>query len=200
VLTNPGSAANGIFASGVAGLLFEGFQADNYDDNDIFVSGAEGVTFRDMVANGPGTSVGTKYGLFPVLSNNVLIEDSLATGIRDAGIYVGQSTNIVVRNNEVHHNVAGIEIENSATPRCTATTRTTTPAAFSSSSCPDTRCSCRTAMTSTTTSCRTTTARTTAAAASAGSGRHRHQRAVERCQHRPQQPGDREQLDRLVGH
>ena len=64
VLTNPGSAANGIFASGVDGLLFEGFQADNYDDNDIFVSGAEGVTFRDMVTNGPGTSVGTKYGLF----------------------------------------------------------------------------------------------------------------------------------------
>src|SRR5262249_28747643 len=79
----------------------------------IFISGANGVTFRDMVTNGPGTAVGTKYGLFPVLSNNVMIEDCVATGIRDAGIYVGQSTNIVVRNNEVHHNVAGIEIEKS---------------------------------------------------------------------------------------
>ena len=57
---------NGIFASGTTGLLFEGFQADNYDADDIFVSGAQGVTFRDMVTNGPGTSVGTKYGLFPV--------------------------------------------------------------------------------------------------------------------------------------
>ncbi|HEX6240703.1 MAG TPA: parallel beta-helix domain-containing protein, partial [Polyangiales bacterium] len=31
----------------------------------------------------------------------------------DAGIYVGQSKNIIVRNNVVHGNVAGIEIENS---------------------------------------------------------------------------------------
>src|SRR5690606_9987860 len=31
----------------------------------------------------------------------------------DAGIYVGQSRNIIVRNNRVEENVAGIEIENS---------------------------------------------------------------------------------------
>ena len=35
------------------------------------------------------------------------------SGIRDAGIYVGSSRDIVVRNNEVYNNVAGIEIENS---------------------------------------------------------------------------------------
>jgi parallel beta-helix repeat protein len=44
----------------------------------------------------------------------VLIEDSKVINVRDAGIYVGQSTNIVVRNNEVFGNPAGIEIENSA--------------------------------------------------------------------------------------
>jgi parallel beta-helix repeat protein len=113
ILRNTGSAANGIFAANIDGLLFEGFQAEDYEANDIFVSGAEGVTFRDLVTTGPGTATGTEYGVFPILSNNVLIEDCLVVGVRDAGIYVGQSTNIVVRNNEVHGNVAGIEIENS---------------------------------------------------------------------------------------
>ncbi|GIS71112.1 MAG: hypothetical protein CM1200mP10_06890 [Candidatus Neomarinimicrobiota bacterium] len=35
------------------------------------------------------------------------------TGISDAGIYVGQSKDIVVRNNIAYGNVTGIEIENS---------------------------------------------------------------------------------------
>ena len=41
------------------------------------------------------------------------IEHCIAIGASDAGIYVGQSNNIIVRNCEVFQNVAGIEIENS---------------------------------------------------------------------------------------
>jgi parallel beta-helix repeat protein len=54
------------------------------------------------------------YGLYPVQCAHVLIEDSLVDGASDAGIYVGQSTDIVVRNNRAERNVAGIEIENSS--------------------------------------------------------------------------------------
>lgn len=61
---------------------------------------------------GPRTTNGA-YGLYPVKTQNVLIEDSVVIGASDAGIYVGQSDNIVVRNNRAEHNVAGIEIENS---------------------------------------------------------------------------------------
>jgi len=43
----------------------------------------------------------------------VLVEDCKVSGARDAGIYVGQSRNIVVRRNEAFQNVTGIEIENS---------------------------------------------------------------------------------------
>jgi parallel beta-helix repeat protein len=43
----------------------------------------------------------------------VLIQNCKVSGGSDSGIYVGQSQNIVVRNNEVYDNVAGIEIENS---------------------------------------------------------------------------------------
>lgn len=47
------------------------------------------------------------------MCTNVLIEGCTAIGASDAGIYVGQSKNIIVRNSRAYHNVAGIEIENS---------------------------------------------------------------------------------------
>jgi parallel beta-helix repeat protein len=48
-----------------------------------------------------------------VQCQRVIIQDSFVSGASDAGIYVGQSEDIVVRRNEVTQNVAGIEIENS---------------------------------------------------------------------------------------
>jgi parallel beta-helix repeat protein len=42
-----------------------------------------------------------------------LIDNCTAIGASDAGIYVGQSKNIIVRNCKAYNNVAGIEIENS---------------------------------------------------------------------------------------
>ncbi|MGI9273978.1 MAG: parallel beta-helix domain-containing protein [Endozoicomonas sp.] len=61
--------------------------------------------------NGPETSNGS-YGMYPVQTRNTLIEESVAIGASDSGIYVGQSKNVIVRNNRVEYNVAGIEIEN----------------------------------------------------------------------------------------
>ena len=52
------------------------------------------------------------YGIYPVQTENVLLEGNVAIGASDAGIYVGQSKNVVVRNNRAEYNVAGIEIEN----------------------------------------------------------------------------------------
>jgi parallel beta-helix repeat protein len=78
------------------------------------VIGAHGVTVRRVRAEwtgGPSTDNGA-YGLYPVDCNNVLIEDSVVIGASDAGIYVGQTTNAIVRGNRVEFNVAGIEIEN----------------------------------------------------------------------------------------
>lgn len=53
------------------------------------------------------------YGLYPVQCKRVLIDSCEAIGASDAGIYVGQSDQIVVRNSRAFQNVAGIEIENS---------------------------------------------------------------------------------------
>ncbi len=60
---------------------------------------------------GPSSDNGS-YGFYPVLTENTLIEDSVVIGASDAGIYVGQSNNVVVRNNLAEYNVAGYEIEN----------------------------------------------------------------------------------------
>ena len=60
---------------------------------------------------GPDESNGA-YGIYPVQTENVLIEECVAIASSDAGIYVGQSRNVVVRNNRAEYNVAGIEIEN----------------------------------------------------------------------------------------
>ena len=53
------------------------------------------------------------YGLYPVSCSNVMIDGCEAVGASDAGIYVGQSNNIIVKNSKAYNNVAGIEIENS---------------------------------------------------------------------------------------
>ncbi len=79
------------------------------------MEGANGITVRRVRVewtNRPDEENGA-YGLYPVLSQNVLIEDSVVKGASDAGIYVGQSRNIIVRRNVAEYNVAGIEIENS---------------------------------------------------------------------------------------
>ena len=66
---------------------------------------------RTEWTNGPDEENGA-YGIYPVQTENVLLEESVAIGASDAGIYVGQSRNVVIRNNRAERNVAGIEIEN----------------------------------------------------------------------------------------
>lgn len=61
---------------------------------------------------GPKTENGA-YGVYPVTSTDVLVDSVFVKGASDAGIYVGQSRNIIVRNSTAIANVAGIEIENS---------------------------------------------------------------------------------------
>jgi len=80
----------------------------------IKVQDSKGVTFRNLRVtwtNGPDSKNGA-YGLYPVSCDDVLIEGCEASCASDAGIYVGQSINVIIRNNTATKNVAGIEIEN----------------------------------------------------------------------------------------
>jgi len=80
----------------------------------VKVLGADGVTMQRVSVVWPNEADPTNgpYGLYPVLSNDILIEGCYVRGAEDAGIYVGQSSNVVVQYNWAEGNVAGIEIEN----------------------------------------------------------------------------------------
>ncbi|MXY05477.1 MAG: hypothetical protein F4Y55_06440 [Gammaproteobacteria bacterium] len=78
------------------------------------ITDGRNITVRRVRAEwtgGPSTENGA-YGIYPVQTENTLIEGSVAIGASDAGIYVGQSRNVVVRDSRAEFNVAGIEIEN----------------------------------------------------------------------------------------
>ena len=109
-------------ASGAQGLLvtsnkvtLKGFSVEDAKGDAIKVIGAKGIYMINVKTEwtgGPKSSNGA-YGFYPVESSDVLIDGCVAIGASDAGIYVGQSKNIIVRNSTAQYNVAGIEIENS---------------------------------------------------------------------------------------
>ncbi|MEM6802809.1 MAG: parallel beta-helix domain-containing protein [Bacteroidota bacterium] len=74
-----------------------------------------GITFENVKVEWTGKPKKTNgaYGIYPVSCSKVMIDGCVAIGASDAGIYVGQSHDIVVRNSKAYRNVAGIEIENS---------------------------------------------------------------------------------------
>jgi parallel beta-helix repeat protein len=95
-------------------VVVEDLAVENPKGNGIKSKGSDGIVFRRLRVEwtaGPKTSNGA-YGVYPVSSKNVLIDHVLVKGASDAGIYVGQSQYIVVKNSEAAFNVAGIEIEN----------------------------------------------------------------------------------------
>jgi parallel beta-helix repeat protein len=97
------------------GVVMRDFAVENARGDGIKARDCNGVTFRNVRAEWTGGPAATNgaYGLYPVNCENVLIDGSIARGASDAGIYVGQSRNIIVRNSIAEYNVAGIEIENS---------------------------------------------------------------------------------------
>ena len=106
--------AEGIIVKNAKNITLEGFTVQDTKGDAIKVQACENVKLVDLETtwtDGAKPENGA-YGLYPVSCTNVLMEKCEASYAMDAGIYVGQSTNVVVRDNYAHHNVAGIEIEN----------------------------------------------------------------------------------------
>lgn len=107
--------------AGAEGLLVNGddFTIEHLTIEDskgdgLKISESKNITIRGVKVQwtgGPSTTNGA-YGLYPVKTTNVLIEDCVAIAASDAGIYVGQSRDVIVRRSRAESNVAGIEIEN----------------------------------------------------------------------------------------
>ena len=96
-------------------VLLRDFAVLNTKGDGIKSKGADRIIYHQLRVEwtaGPKESNGA-YGIYPVESADVLIDSVYVRGASDAGIYVGQSRNIIVRDSIAMENVAGIEIENS---------------------------------------------------------------------------------------
>ncbi|MCP2671767.1 right-handed parallel beta-helix repeat-containing protein [Maricaulaceae bacterium EIL42A08] len=107
--------AEGLLVSGSDDFTIENLAIEDTIGDALKITDGTNIVIRGVRVewtNGPSTENGA-YAIYPVQSENILIENSIAIGASDAGIYVGQSDTIIVRNNIAEYNVAGIEIENS---------------------------------------------------------------------------------------
>ena len=112
---NQTDGAEGIRVSDGSDIVLEAFTVQDAKGDAIKTMHVKGITFRNVKTEWtgiPGPENGG-YGLYPVQCQGVLIDQCEAIGASDAGIYVGQSKDIVVKKSKAYHNVAGIEIENS---------------------------------------------------------------------------------------
>ena len=76
------------------------FAIENAKGDAIKSKGVKNISFikvRTEWTNGPDSKNGA-YGLYPVESIGFLIDGCVAIGASDAGVYVGQSEQIIVRN------------------------------------------------------------------------------------------------------
>ena len=133
--------------------MLQDFAVEDSKGDGIKSKGSDQITFRKLRVewtSGPDAKNGA-YGVYPVSSKNVLIDGVTVKGASDAGIYVGQCENIVVRNSSAEFNVAGIEIENSFNADVYKNIATHNTGGILVSTCPTCRCRAATTSASSTT-------------------------------------------------
>jgi parallel beta-helix repeat protein len=120
------SNKEGIFATHVLGLTIEDLTVEDMPGDGVKISDARHVTLRRVKvrwtnadpehpnydASRASWANNGAYAFYPVLAEDVLVEDCVSIGSSDVGFYVGQSQDVVVRRNLAFHNVQGYEFEN----------------------------------------------------------------------------------------
>lgn len=109
------SGAEGIKITNASNIRVMDLTVQNTKGDGIKAQSVDGIQFLNVKTEwtrGASRDNGG-YGLYPVQCTNVIIDHCTAVGASDAGIYVGQSRHIIVKNSKAYQNVAGIEIENS---------------------------------------------------------------------------------------
>lgn len=119
-------AQDGINVNQTVGFTIEDLTVYDAQGNGVRVFRSEHIIFRgvkigwsnaDPISPNYDESMASwgangAYAFYPVVSRYILIEDSVSVGSSDAGVYIGQSSDILVRRTEAFHNVAGFEFEN----------------------------------------------------------------------------------------
>ena len=116
------NTAEGINASHCEGITIEDLEVIDTPGNGIRVFRSKYVTLRRIKAGWtdadpvkPGYQTKPTngfYAIYPVMVQQLLVEDTYSYGSVDAGLYVGQSSDVIMRRNEARYNVIGIEMEN----------------------------------------------------------------------------------------
>ncbi|KPM49688.1 parallel beta-helix domain-containing protein [Jiulongibacter sediminis] len=112
---NQTDGAEGIRLSNLKDVTLQDLSVLNAAGDAVKAMNVKGVKFIrvETAWEGKPKASNGAYGLYPVMCKDVFIQGCIARGASDAGIYVGQSKNIVVKESIAKENVAGIEIENS---------------------------------------------------------------------------------------
>jgi parallel beta-helix repeat protein len=89
-------------------VTIDGLRVENARFTGVLLRGVDGFAVRDGVY-----ADNEEYAIFPVCSQNGVIEGNDVAGTDDAAIYVGNSHGVLVEHNHATDSTVGIEIENS---------------------------------------------------------------------------------------
>lgn len=109
------SGGEGIRVTDVKGFSIDGMTIKDSKGDLLKINKSRDVVVSNLHAvwsQADSTSGG--YAIYPVMCQNVLIENCYTEGSSDAGIYVGQTDSAIVRKCKAAKNVAGCEIENTS--------------------------------------------------------------------------------------
>lgn len=108
------AGAEGLKITNGEQIILANLTVQNTIGDAIKVKDCAHFTFYNVatVWTGEASESNGAYGIYPVNCEHVLIDGCTAYGASDAGIYVGQTNYVIVRNSHAERNVAGIEIEN----------------------------------------------------------------------------------------
>ena len=108
------SGGEGMLITNSTNIKIEGLTVRDSRGDALKTRDVSRVSFIDVgtIWSGEPDSGNGAYGLYPVLCSEVYIDGVYAYGASDAGIYVGQSDKVILKNSVAEGNVAGIEIEN----------------------------------------------------------------------------------------
>ena len=92
------------------GLTITGLTIINAQVNGILLANVNDFRIDNVTVIGSGD---IQYGIFPICCNNGKVTRCTVTNTNDAGIYVGDSSNVSVQCCVAHDDAIGIEVENS---------------------------------------------------------------------------------------
>lgn len=92
----------------IKGFSIKGFTLKDFDMHGLHLACVRNFSITNNIADGNQV-----YGIFPIVSENgVVSNNEVKNTPLDAGLYVGQSRNVLISGNKVYDNLIGMDLEN----------------------------------------------------------------------------------------